>query len=319
MGERKKLLIFILFISVVAVVSILIGYKVKEEVNMFIKKEPIPLLGSVSKDDVMKVHFLDIGQGDATLIDFPNGEQMMIDCAKDSGVLEALGRVMPFYDRTIEYMIITNPDRDHYAGCIDVLRRFDVKHIMYSGFEKKDTMWKSFLTVGGEEKKTGAEMTIVTSTKMWSVGEVQVEFLYPDHDIALDPSVPSSTEKFSVNNTSIVTKISYGSQDIIFPGDAEATEERYLVQKYGNTLDVEVVKLAHHCSQSSSITEFLAATTPAEVVCSSGAGNSYGHPHQRVLRRAERIGAHIWRTDLNGDILMTITKDAIESLPVRSQ
>lgn len=317
MKERTKVLIFISLIFVITAVSILTGYHVKGKISAFIKKEPVNLVDSAGEDGVMKVHFLDIGQGDATLIDFPNGEQMIIDCAKDSVVLEALGRVMPFYDRTIEYMIITNPDRDHYAGCIDVLRRFDVTHVFHSGFEKKDAMWKSFLSTASEEQVSGA--ISVTTTNRWLIGDVAVEFLYPDHDISVDPSVPSSTEKFSVNNASVVTKISYGSQDILFPGDAEAAEEKYLVQTYGDALDVEVLKLGHHCSQSSSVPEFLAATTPDQAVCSSGAGNSYGHPSQRVIRRAERIGKKIWRTDLNGDILMAVTKDAIKTTSVRPQ
>jgi competence protein ComEC len=280
-----------------------------------IKKE----IGDVfpKKEEIMSLHFLDIGQGDASLIDFPNGERVLIDCAKDSVILEALGRVMPFYERSIEYLIITNPDRDHYGGCIDVLRRFEVKHIFYNGFPKKDAMWNTFLMTANEEKQTGADIVIVTSTKTWQIGEAHISFLYPNHDIAQDPRVPSSTEKISVNNTSIVTKISYGSQDILFPGDAEAAEERYLVNIYGKSLDVEMLKLAHHCSQTSSIQEFINATTPQEVICSLGRGNSYGHPHHRVLRRVERAGARIWRTDLNGDILMSVTKDGMQVIPSR--
>lgn len=309
MEEKKKLFLFGCLVVIIAAVSIFVAYQIKGRLTHIPEEQKV---NEVSEKP-MKINFLDIGQGDATLIDFPNGEQMLIDCAKDTVVIEALGRVMSVFDRKIEYMLITNPDLDHYGGCIDVLRRFDVKHIIHNNFDKKDAMWQSFLSHAEQEKASGADILIATTTQSWSIGSVQVALLYPDHNIALDPHVPSSTEKISVNNTSIVTKISYGTQDIIFPGDAEAEEEKYLVKKYGGDLDVEVVKLAHHCSQTSSIQEFVQATSPHTVICSLGKNNSYGHPHYRVIRRLERARANIWRTDVNGDILMTVTKDAIET------
>lgn len=314
MGERKKLIIFGCLIAVIVAMSIFVAYGIRDKVKQVPEQQVVN-----QEKEVMKLNFLDIGQGDATLIDFPNGEQMLIDCAKDTVVIEALGRAMSVFDRKIDYLLITNPDLDHYGGCIDVLRRFEVKHIIHNGFQKKDTMWQAFLSEAQREVASGANILIATTTKDWFIGSAQISLLYPDHDITLDPKVPSSTEKISVNNTSIVTKISYGTQDIIFPGDAEVAEEKYLVKKYGDALDVEVVKLAHHCSQSSSIQEFITKTTPAHAVCSSGKNNAYRHPHRRVLRRVERAGAKIWRTDLNGDILMTVTNDAIEVKPARSQ
>ena len=86
---------------------------------------------------MLRITFLDIGQGDATFIEFPNGEQMLVDCAEDGKILEALGRVMPYYDRDIDYLMITHPDFDHYGGCTDVLNRFEVKNIVYNGFKKE--------------------------------------------------------------------------------------------------------------------------------------------------------------------------------------
>lgn len=309
MGERKKWVIFGCLIVIIVAVSIFVAYGVRDKVAQV----PEQQVTSEEEEKSMKINFLDIGQGDATLIDFPNGEQMLIDCAKDTVVIEALGRVMSVFDRKIEYMLITNPDLDHYGGCIDVLRRFEVKHIIHNGFLKKDAMWQAFLSEAAHESVSGADILIATSTRDWMIGSARVALLYPVHDIAVQPHLPESTGKISVNNTSIVTKISYGTQDIIFPGDAESAEEKYLVKKYGNDLDVEVVKLAHHCSQTSSIQEFITHTSPHTVVCSMGKDNSYGHPHYRVIRRLERSGAKMWRTDVNGDILMIVTKDAIET------
>ncbi len=313
MREKKKILVFVLLLCGVIILAIFFAYQIKNGVKTEVSEDVV-----VSEEEKpMSIHFLDIGQGDATLIDFPNGEQMLIDCAKNTVVIEALGRVMSVFDRDIDYMLITNPDLDHYGGCIDVLKRFHVKQIIHNGFNKKDSRWEAFLAEAELETREGGSIMITTSTSGWDVGAARIDILYPDHDIAIDPRVPSSTKKTSVNDTSIVTKISYGSQDILFPGDAESEEERYLVKKYGSALDVEVVKLAHHCSQTSSIQEFIDRASPHTVVCSVGKDNSYGHPHYRIIRRLEKSGARIWRTDLNGDILMTVTKDAIESTPTR--
>lgn len=309
LSNKRKLVLFILFIFVfigIAAVGIFFVVKKIQGINLTLQDSQVSTAGQKE----MEINFLDIGQGDATLVQFPNGEKMIIDCAKDAVVLEALGRALSFNDHVIEHMIVTNPDLDHYGGCIDVLKRFEVKHIYHSGFKKEDRKWKTFLETAAAEP--GATFHTVTSSYNWSVGAVQIQFLYPNHDIAIQPAVPGSKEKATSNNASIITKISLGSQDILFPGDAEAPLEEYLVATYGNALDVEVVKLAHHCSQSSSVVNFLSATSPLEAVCSSGVGNAYGHPSPRVLKRAERAGARIWRTDTHGDIRMYVTTSTIE-------
>ena len=96
-------------------------------------------------ENSVQITFLDIGQGDATFIEFPGDVQMLVDCAKDARILEALGRVMEFYDRSIDYLVVTHPDNDHYGGCIDVLKRFDVANIVYNGLKKEqDEMWREF-------------------------------------------------------------------------------------------------------------------------------------------------------------------------------
>src|SRR3989344_9396567 len=88
------------------------------------------------------VVFLNIGQGDAALINFGNGQKMLVDCGPNRSILSALGRHLPFYDRTIDYLLVTHPDLDHYGGCVDVLKRFDVKNIIINGATKAyDPYW----------------------------------------------------------------------------------------------------------------------------------------------------------------------------------
>ncbi len=269
-------------------------------------------LTKIKNTTELRLAFLDIGQGDATLITFPNQEKMLIDCARDRTVLSALGRNMHSYDRTIDYLVATHPDADHYGGCIDVLKRYRVRHIYFNGFDKEGSaLLKEFhRTVQQEITDGGADLTIVTTTHYLEIASTTLHFLYPDHAIMLDPRVPGVKEIES-NNTSIVTRISYGNHDILMTGDMEQPLEQYLLRSFGTTLQSEVLKVGHHGSISSSGEDFVKIVSPQYAIISVGKNNSYGHPANRVLARLERIKARVLRTDLLGDILMTISTSSI--------
>ncbi len=263
------------------------------------------------QEKALKITFLGIGQGDATLIKFPNQEQMLVDCAIDARVIEALGRNMKFHDKVIDYLLITHPDSDHYGGCVDVINRFEIGHIIYNGFEKPyNSFWLSFMESIESERKKGAKYSIIDKQEKWNISGVEIDFLYPDHDLAEDPLVPGE-KKTNSNNTSITLMISYGRNDLLITGDAEFELENYLVEKYQDQLDVEILKIGHHGSDTSSIKKFLEFTTPEISVISSGKENQYGHPSRRVLKRLQRFGSEIWRTDAQGDIIVEIYKNEI--------
>lgn len=253
---------------------------------------------------VLKITFLDIGQGDATFIVFPTGEQMLVDCSIDSRILEALGRVMPFYDNTIDYVLVTHPDKDHYGGCNDVFDRFSVSSIIYNGFVKQQSAeWQEFWRFVTNES---AVYTEVTSSQLFHIGSSTIHMLYPDHSLREEAAVPgyTTTNAADPNNGSIVFLLSYGNATFLFTGDAETEEEQYLVDAYGQVLDVDVLKVGHHGSQTSSIQPFLDVVTPAYAVVSVGVDNTYGHPSLRVLKRLERASSTLFRTDKQGDIVV---------------
>lgn len=261
--------------------------------------------------DHLAIDFLDIGQGDATFITFPNGEQMLVDCGKDGRVLSALGRVMPFYDHDIDYLVVTHPDLDHYGGCSDVIDRFDVAHVVWSGLSKsEEAPWKHFEQAFRNEVSAEKEIIIDTLTE-WDIASTTVSFLYPTHAIADNASVPGVDKKTNDNDASIIIKLSFGNQDVLLTGDAEAALELFLVDTYGEELDVELLKVGHHGSGSSSLEAFLHVVTPDIAVISVGAENTYGHPTPRVLKRLERIGARVHRTDLEGDVRFWVSKREI--------
>ncbi|MBU1896053.1 MBL fold metallo-hydrolase [Patescibacteria group bacterium] len=266
----------------------------------------------IVNNEYIKVTFLDIGQGDATFIEFQDGQQMLVDCSIDARIIEALGRVMPYYDHDIDYMMITHPDSDHYGGCTEVLKRFDVKNVVYNGLAKEnDQMWVQFWQTIQDE---GAEYFEIESEDVWSIASTTLHFLYPDHSIADDSKIPGKEVESNINNTSIVFKLSFGEMDLLMMGDAEEELEEYLSGTYGEQLDTEVMKAGHHGSGSSSSQEFLDLVSPSSTIISCGLNNQFGHPSLRVLKRLERLGSNIWRTDLKGDIIVKIMTSSFDIL-----
>lgn len=259
----------------------------------------------------LKVAFLDIGQGDATLFTFPDEEQMLVDCSKDSGILAALGRVMSFYDNTIDYLVITHPDLDHYGGCTDVMKRFQIKHIIYNGLDKKhDKFWLYFTSTIEELVSKGAIYTEIDKQMSMEIGNAQIDFIYPDHSIKEKSFVPGITKK-NDNNTSIVFIVKYGDNKVLMTGDMETDLEKYLLAKYSNQLQANILKVGHHGSDSSSNKDFLSMVSPQYATISVGKENTFGHPSRRTLRKLERINTKTLRTDEKSDILFVLTSSTI--------
>lgn len=249
----------------------------------------------------VRIDFLDIGQGDATLITFADGEQMLIDCSVDARILEALGRVMPFYDHSIDFLVVTHPDQDHYGGCVDVLDRFDVSETIVTGVSKNNDYYTVLVEALDRES---AEHTRIVGPRVWFIASSTVSFLFPDRDMISETS--GDHPLVSPNNSSIIIKIDHKSHTALLTGDAEIETEAYLVENFFDLLDIDILKAGHHGSDSSSSFEFLKATSPDHFIISVGADNSYGHPSERVMGRAARAGATVWRTDTQGDIMATL-------------
>ncbi len=294
---RKQILLYILFIAL-----LLFAYFFILQVTKYVDSK-VTRVDQKSNSNSTKITFLDIGQGDATFIEFSNKQQILIDCAKDSRILEALGRAMPFYDRNIDFLVITHPDLDHYGGCIDVLQRFQINTIVYTDASKDNQFFDAFTQEIKNERQHGAIYTTIDKEQIWNIASTTIHFLFPN--------APLETTKMEGNNTSIIIKLTQGDQDILLTGDAEKELESYLIKMYGTLLDVEVLKVGHHGSDTSSIQPFLEATSPDFAIISAGSENKYGHPTPRVLKRLQNMGAQIWRTDTQGDIIATINEQSI--------
>ncbi len=259
-----------------------------------------------------KVTFLDIGQGDSALIQFANGQTMLVDCGANKLVLARLGEVLSFYDRTIDYVLATHPDLDHYGGCVDVLKRYQVKTVIVNGREKPaDQYWQAW---DQTMRASGAIIKTINSPAVWQIGSSTLDFLSPD------PQLPLVVKEDDNNNFSIVFKLtSETGQTFLFTGDMEVPLETALLQRYCPDLvtstvfkasqgcarlAANVLKVGHHGSQTSSGVDLLQAVRPTIGIISAGKDNHYGHPSRRILKRLERAGAKIRRTDREGDIVI---------------
>lgn len=242
----------------------------------------------------LEVNFFDIGQGDATFIETPARHQILIDGGPSSEVLEKLAGEMPFYDRSIDLIILTHPEHDHLAGLIEVLKRYEVKNILWTGVVKDTADYNAWLKAVKEE---GARIFIAKSgQEIKTTGPDQINFLifYP-----LEQTEGQAQK--DTNDTSIVTKLVFKENSFLFAGDVSKSAEREILGA-GLDIDSDVLKVAHHGSKTSSAEEFIEKVSPEIAVISAGKENPYGHPHQETLEILNKYGITIFRTDLNGDI-----------------
>ncbi len=240
----------------------------------------------------LEVDFLDVGQGDAILIKAPGGQNILIDGGPDKTVIKRLGENLPWWDKQIDLMVLTHPHDDHVTGLIDVLKRFKVEKILYTGAAHSAPNYLAWLKLVRDKK-----ISLVIIDKKQTIDlsqEVKMEILYPDGSL-LNKTLAD------LNDSSIILKLIYGKNKFLLTGDASEKVEATLLAN-GDDLSVDVLKVAHHGSQYSSSEEFLGKVKPRIAVIMAGKDNDFGHPNLRIIKRLERIGAEIFRTDEKGTV-----------------
>lgn len=244
------------------------------------------------RGDILRVAFLDIGQGDAAFVETPRGNQMLIDFGPGSSVLAALGRELPFYDRTLDVVLATHPDADHVGGLPEVLERFDVGAVIVSPVSGDTELWKESERAIAVE---GAAVVLARAGERIVLDEgIVFEVLFPDRDM-----YGSDT-----NQASIVGRLSYGEISFLFTGDAPKSVESYLADSWGAGLRSNVLKVGHHGSRTSTDARFLSAVAPAYAVISAGTNNRYGHPHREVVELFGEFGIETIGTYASGTVHM---------------
>ncbi|MBX4215552.1 MBL fold metallo-hydrolase [Candidatus Parcubacteria bacterium] len=251
----------------------------------------IPLF--VAGEGKLTVAFLDIGQGDAIYIEAPSGAQAVVDGGPDRSLLRAIGDVMPMGDRFIDVLIVTNPDKDHFAGFIYLLDRYDVGVLILPGTHSDTEAYRELLqkadarSIRRIEARRGMEVALDGATKL--------RVLFPDRD----------TSNWKTNDGSIVAKLTYGETSVLLTGDATKLTEGIVEGEDGENLKSDILKVGHHGSRTSTGDALLSLVKPLYAVISAGKDNHYGHPHQEVLAALKKFGVETEVTAEKGTIIFT--------------
>lgn len=248
-----------------------------------------------------EIHFIDVGQGDATLIKVGD-KNVLIDTGEKSAKDELLAYLNDHSVKEIEYFVVTHFDTDHFGNGIDVLENYDVKKLLIPDQVKTTASYENFIDKATEQQES-KDIEVLNANEM--IGEKLLI-----NELELTILAPLKDDYDDSNDFSIVLMARYGNKRVLLSGDAEKEAEEDIVSKYStNDLNCDVFKLGHHGSRTSSSQELLDLATPEYVVASCGVDNKYGHPHSEVLKRIK--GMKLYRTDEQGSIVFSISSDLI--------
>lgn len=298
--DKNKLIIQLIVIALILLMSYF-GYECTE--NGGFKNtinQAVASLSTSSKptierkivDGIMEIHTIDVGQGDSILV-IQKDQVMLVDCgtrAKGSTVVEYL---KDLGITKIDILVGTHSHDDHMGGIAEVIRNFEIGTLYAPDNSKESitTFWYMDFLDAVSEKNVN-----------WVYPEVGTTFWVGDANIQI--VAPSSKEYNNMNNYSIVLRVTYGETDVLLMGDAETLSEEEIMNN-GLYIDVDVLKLGHHGSSTSSSEKFLNATTPQYAIISAGKGNTYHHPIKSVMERLENMEITVYRTDESGTIIMS--------------
>ena len=292
MSKSRKKKSIITLIIILAIISI--SYCFYNPLNIFFTDVLFDRFNVVSARDNLMVHYISVGQGDAIAINLPDGKVMLIDTGTEGfnttytkylneKVLNAS------FDKVIDYLVLTHGDLDHTGGALKLLQNFDVDHIympVVDGNSKKYKELKDYI-VENDYSTQVIESGIVISTDSYNIDFYGV------------------SGYTNTNDNCPVIKLEYMDYSFLFTGDIPSEVELDFVAKYGDLLDADVLKVAHHGSKYSSCEEFVEIVSPMYSVISCG-DNNYGHPTSEAITVLENANSTILRTDTDGHILFAV-------------
>ena len=268
----------------------------------------IQFIGTLTDRNLKIVH-CDVGQGDAAYILFPDGRDMVVDGGPNDKLLSCLSKHMPFWDRHIDIVLMTHPQKDHMQGLFAVLDRFDVGYLIRSDIQNNTEGFATLLSL--VEKKHIPVKFVVAGDRI-TVGNVSITIVWPSADqlVRMKPSIASEKRVLGhvlgvstgdLNDGSIVFWLRYGTFDEVFTGDADTAVEKNFLGTPLSVDGIEVLKVPHHGSKTGMSASYLDWLRPKLGIISVGK-NSYGHPADSILNMLEQAGVTMKRTDQGGDI-----------------
>ena len=291
---RKNSVTILVVLGVILLLSKLTSCAPSHNVSSTTSASPSTTTVKPVENSDFEVHFIDVGQGDSTLIKCDN-HYMLIDAGENDK-----GDVVVDYLKSqnvakLDYLIGTHPDSDHIGGLDTVINNIKCDNILLSGKISQTKTFKDVLTAIENANNT---YNVPNVGDTFNLGSAKVSIIGP------------VKEYEDNNNNSIVVIVEYSGKKIAFMGDAEKESESDILQN-GINVDVDVIKVGHHGSRSSSTREFLSAASPKYAIISCGMDNSYGHPHREALTILREMKVKLYRTDVQGTVIMYIKNDNI--------
>ena len=237
----------------------------------------------------LSVHFIDVGQGDSTLME-SNGEFILIDAGEAEYGEKILSYIKKLGAQKLKYAIVTHPHSDHYGGMRTVISGLDTESFITAKTDCGDFSW----------------IKLLKAADTLGVNEIdaQVGDTYSFGEATLTILAPNASGYNGYNNYSVVTRVDCGDIRFLITGDAEEESEEDMIAA-GADLKADVLKCGHHGSSNACTPQFLSAADPSYAVISCGKGNDYGHPHKETLQRLDEMGCEVFRTDTMGTIVAT--------------
>ena len=306
---QKKIISFICGLLVIAVLVIYGGAELGGN------DSSTPLAPLITDEHAFSMHVIDIGQGDTILLS-KDGKYALIDAGESMSpsIRESRSAIFAYLDslgiERIEFLLLTHQDYDHIGSAKDVLATYDVGVVYDNGVEHTSATYENLLQYIYDENMSYSVVREGDQiTNPWY--GVTIEIISPPQDLIMAGSSPD------INENSIVLNVTYGTVSFILTGDAGKKAEAYILST-GTAVDAEILKAGHHGSSTSSTDAFLKAVSPNVIVMSLGADNDYGHPHIEALTLFAKYTDHIYRTDLDGDVVVT-TDGSVYSVVTRNE
>lgn len=292
--KRKKnsSSISLLFFSILCIA---VGYILNDIIDgsFAIGENQIIPVANIDNPDVIS-HYIDVGQGDSIFIELPNKECMLIDAGEKEYGKKVVEYIKQLGYTKINYLIATHPHTDHIGGMKEVINNFDIDTIYMPKVTANTSTYINLLK------------TIDSKNKKINTAKAGVNIIDNDN-YKISIIAPNSEKYEDLNNYSVVIKLIYKDISYLYMGDAEKLSEGEIK----DDVKADIIKVGHHGSLSSSSLAFIKKVKPSYAIIQVGSDNSYGHPNKNILNRYEVIGAKIYRTDLNGNIVVSTNGEKV--------